>query len=70
LKNAARLINDGVLDKVVAQRYAGWDDELGGAIERGAMSFEKLEAYTLENGEPAVQSGRQELLENILNQYV
>jgi len=70
LKNAARLINDGVLDKHLAQRYAGWDNEFGAAIERGAMSFDKLEAYTLEHDEPALQSGRQELLENILNHYI
>ena len=34
------------------------------------MSFEQLETYTLDNGEPEIQSGRQEMLENILNDYV
>jgi xylose isomerase len=29
-----------------------------------------MEAYILENGEPTPQSGRQELLENLLNDYI
>ena len=36
----------------------------------GKVGFEELEAYTLKNGEPEVQSGRQEMLENILNEYI
>jgi xylose isomerase len=34
------------------------------------VGFKELEAYTLEHGEPALQSGRQELLENLLNEYI
>ena len=70
LKNAAKLIEDKVLDDAVAARYAGWNDGLGKQIEAGQMDFEKLEAFILENGEPQLQSGRQELLENILNEYI
>jgi len=70
LKIAARLIKDKALDKVVAKRYAGWDTRFGRMIESGKMNFKKLEAYILENGEPKLQSGRQELLENILNEYI
>lgn len=70
LKNAARMIADGVFERAVAQRYAEWNSELGAQIESGAMNFAALEAYTLEHGEPAPTSGRQELLENILNQYI
>jgi xylose isomerase len=70
LKIAARLIKTKALDKVVAKRYAGWDTKFGRMIESGKMNFKKLEAYILENGEPKLQSGRQELLENILNEYI
>ncbi len=70
LKNAARMIADGAFDRAVAQRYAEWSGELGAQIEAGTLKFPELEAYTLEHGEPALASGRQELLENVLNQYI
>ncbi len=34
------------------------------------IGFEALEGYILEHGEPAVQSGRQEHLENLFNSYI
>ena len=70
LKNAARLIEDKALSDFVKNRYAGWDTGLGTKIENGESGFDDLEAYTLEHGEPEIQSGRQEMLENILNQYI
>ena len=70
LKNAARMIEDGVFADFVAKRYGGWDSEFGQAVESGKLGFAELEAYTLENGEPAVQSGRQEMLENVFNEYL
>jgi xylose isomerase len=70
LKNAAKLIKDKVLDKAISERYKGWAGELGSKIEKRKIGFEELEAYILKNGEPALQSGRQELLENLLNDYI
>jgi len=70
LKIAAKMIKDKVLDKAIQKRYAGWDTQLGKQIESGKMDFVKLEKYILEKGEPKLQSGRQELLENILNAYI
>lgn len=70
LKSAAKMIEDGAFAKAVADRYAGWAGELGKKIEAGQATFEELEAYTLKHGEPATQSGRQEMLENLLNQYI
>ena len=70
LKIAAKLIEDKALDKMVEDRYSGWGGELGKRIEAGQVDFEQLEKYTLENGEPEIRSGRQELLENILNEYI
>ena len=55
----------------VKQRYASWDTGIGQEIEAGRHSFETLEAYMLEKGEAAKnQSGRQEMLENLINQYL
>ncbi len=70
LKIAARIIEDGWLDKIIAERYSEWDSELGKKIESGTAGFDEMEAYTLEHGEPAIKSGRQELIENILNEYI
>ena len=70
LKIAARLIKDGALDEFIADRYSGWDTAFGRRIERGQMDFAALEKHVLKNGEPEIQSGRQEMLENILNDYI
>jgi xylose isomerase len=70
LRIADRMIADGVFSAFVKQRYAGWDTDFGQRIESGAATFEEMEAYTLEHGEPALQSGRQEMLENLLNEYL
>ena len=70
LKNAAAMIKGKKFEKAIAKRYAGWDTTFGRKIEKGQAGFNELEAYTLKNGEPNVQSGRQELLENLLNEYI
>jgi len=70
LKIAAKIVKERRFEKFVRSRYAGWDKALGQRIEKGRVGFEQLEAYTLKNGEPKIQSGRQEMLENLLNEYV
>ncbi len=70
LKNAAKMIQDGALADMVKQRYSGWDMGIGAEIENGKMGFDELEAYSIKNGEPNIKSGRQELFENVLNEYV
>ncbi|MBW8036593.1 MAG: xylose isomerase [Planctomycetes bacterium] len=70
LKNAVKMIEDGKLEAAVKARYGGWDEGLGKKIESGQAGFEELEVYTLENGEPELKSGRQELFENLLNEYI
>jgi xylose isomerase len=51
-------------------RYASFDTGMGKAFETGSLSLQQLRQYALESGEPAVQSGRQEWLENIINRYI
>jgi xylose isomerase len=70
LKNAAKMIEDKTLLNAVDWRYSGWNQGLGSEIESRQIGFEELEAYILENGEPELQSGRQEMLENLLNDYI
>ncbi len=70
LKIAAKMIKAGKFEKFVKTRYAGWDTAFGRKIEKGKVGFEELEQHTLRHGEPKLQSGRQEMLENILNEYI
>ncbi len=71
LKIAAAIRADGVLDGMRRERYASWDSGVGAEIEQGKHDFASLEAYMLEKGEIAPNaSGRQELIENIINSYV
>ena len=70
LKIAAAMRKDGVLKDIVAKRYGSWDKGIGADIEGGQASFETLETYMLKKVESdANESGRQELIENIINRY-
>ncbi len=70
LKSAARMRADGRIAEFVAKRYSSWDSGIGAKIEAKQTSLEELSAYALGNGEPAIGSGRQELLENLLNEFI
>ena len=67
LIKAYELINDGRIEDFVKQRYASYTQGIGKEIVEGRASLESLEAYTLQNEEVKVESGRQELLESIFN---
>ncbi len=56
--------------KVRTSRYASFDNGKGKEFEEGKLSLEDLRAYAIENGEPAVTSGKQEYLENIINRFI
>jgi xylose isomerase len=71
LKVAAKMRADGALENFIKQRYSSWDSGIGSSIEQGKESFESLEKYMLAKGEATPNSsGRQEMLENILNDYL
>jgi xylose isomerase len=70
LKIAAKLRKDNVLSNFIRKRYSSYDNGIGARIEGGKTNFRQLEAYVMKNGEPAQVSGKQELLENIINQYL
>jgi xylose isomerase len=71
LKAAAAIRKDGRFDEFIEQRYSTWDSGIGKKIEGGKVGFEDLEKYILEKKEIAPNpSGRQELLENIFNDYL
>jgi xylose isomerase len=71
----ALIIADNILQKsdykkMRKDRYSSYDAGKGKEFENGKLSLEDLRTYAIENGEPKVISGRQELLENIVNRYI
>jgi xylose isomerase len=71
LKIAAAIRQDGRLEKFVKERYASWDGGIGAKIESGKAGFKELEAHVLKKGEAAANaSGRQEFLENLINEFI
>lgn len=71
----ALVIADNILQKsdykkIRAERYASFDSGKGKDFEAGKLSLEDLRNYAVEHGEPAVKSGKQEYLENVLNRYL
>ena len=71
LKIAAAIREDGALTKFVKNRYRSYDSGIGQKIEAGTVGFVELEKYMLDKGEAAAnESGRQEMLENLINDYL
>ena len=71
LKIAAAIRADDAIEGFVKDRYSSFDSGIGAEIESGNADFETLSQYMLEKGEvDANQSGRQELLENVINRYI
>jgi xylose isomerase len=67
---AHRIIKEKVLDNFIQERYSGFQSGIGAQIMAGKTGLEDLETWILREGAPVVRSGRQELLENILNSYI
>lgn len=71
----ALLAADAILQKseyrrLRQARYASFDEGKGKEFEEGRLRLTDLAALAEALGEPELQSGKQELFENILNQYV
>ncbi len=70
LKAAAAIRADGRLEEFVGNRYSGWDGGIGAKIERNEVSLTDLEAHALSNEPGPLPSGRQEMLENLINDFI
>jgi xylose isomerase len=71
----ALLIADKVLKesdylKMKKKRYESFDKGTGKDYEKGKLTLENLRELALKSGEPAVRSGKQELLEQLINMYL
>lgn len=71
LKIAAAIRADGRLEGFVKDRYSSWDSGIGAKIESGKASFDDCEKYMLKKGNASRNdSGRQEFLENLINDFI
>ncbi len=71
----ALLVANDVLEKsdylkIRKNRYASFDSGEGKTFEEGKMGLEELRKFAIKAGEPKVTSGKQELLESIINLYM
>lgn len=69
LENAALLLNESPICKMVKERYASFDSGKGKDFEEGKLNLEDVVAYAKQAGEPKQISGKQELYEAIVNMY-
>ena len=67
---ADNILQKSPYKKIRKDRYASFDSGKGKEYEDGKLKLEDLRDYAIANGEPKQLSGRQEWLENIINQYI
>ena len=68
---AAKLVDEGTLEAAKEQRYRGWGTDRGAAILDGSLSLAALGDAAVADGlNPKPVSGRQELLENVVNRAI
>ncbi len=71
LKVAAKLIEDRVFEDFIAKRYSSFNEGIGADVVSGKATLASLAEYALNNESPRKnESGRQEMLKAILNQYI
>lgn len=70
LITADNILKQSEYRKFRQERYASFDSGAGKDFEAGNLSLEQLREYAIAQGEPAVRSGKQEYLENLVNRYI
>jgi len=70
LRVAYKLLENGDLEDFIKEKYSSFTQGIGKEIVEGKVGFKELEAYALNNNPIINKSGRQELLESIVNQYI
>ena len=70
LLTADKIISSSPYVKLRKDRYSSFDSGKGADFESGKLELEDLYKIASENGELNLQSGKQELFENIINQHI
>src|SRR6056297_2973125 len=64
------IVEDPLYKELRDDRYKSFDSGKGKQFENGEITIEELRDMAAKTGEPTIKSGRQELLENLFNQYI
>jgi len=67
---ADRILKESDFLKLRKQRYASYDSGKSKEFEDGKLKLEELRAIALAEGEPKILSGKQEMYEQLINQYI
>lgn len=67
---ADQILRESNLLKLRRQRYASFDSGDGARYEKGELGLEELRDLAIKRGEPKQISGKQELYESIINQFI
>ena len=67
---AEKILTDSPYSALRKERYASFDSGQGEAFEKGSLSLEEISKIGIENRAPHRISGKQEMFENIINQYL
>ncbi len=67
---ADKIIQSSPYQQLRKERYSSYDQGQGKAFEEGKLQLNDLYQIAMENGELELRSGKQELFENIINQYI
>ncbi|GAP68772.1 xylose isomerase [Bacteroidales bacterium 6E] len=67
---ADKILTDSDYLKMRKNRYASFDSGNGAAFEAGKLTLTDLYDHAAKVGEPALVSGKQELLEQLINWYI
>ena len=71
LERAAAMVQNDELQRLKDQRYAGWKQPFGQALMAGDFNLESLAEHAFTNElNPQAVSGRQEMLENVVNRFI
>ncbi len=70
LKSAWALRESGEIESFIRERYASYTSGIGKQIVDGKIGFKELETYALDHSQITNTSGRQEMLEGIVNRYL
>jgi len=70
LKAAQKMLEDGILEEFISERYKSYDKGIGKKIMDRKVDFKSLEKYALGLKDIKNSSGRQEYLESLLNEYI
>ncbi len=67
---ADKMLKESPYLKMKKKRYESFDKGKGKDFENGKLTLEKLRDIASQLGEPEVRSGKQELLEQLINMYI